>query len=220
MKTHPIDFILSGIFLSLICLLSLFMTALYVVPHTQSLLKDYHILADLISFLLFYGLISGVLTRLLVKIYPLKPGEYTMEDHYFTYWKLLTMIQSFAEFCLHPITPMVARPLVSRLFGAKLGHDIALAGVIECPYHVIIGNNTLIGYNSAISPNVSINNKIIIGKIKIGKNVTIGVNSIVLPNVEIGDGAQVAIGSVVVPGTRIPPGETWKGNPARPWQHL
>ena len=217
MKTHPIDFILSGIFLSLICSISLFMTAWGIVPYTRPLLQDYHTLADLIFFLLFYGLISGFITRLLIKIYPLKPGEYTMDDHHFTYWKLLTMIQSFAEFCLHPITPMIARPLVSRLFGAKLGHDVALAGVIECPYLVTVGDNTILGYNSAISPNVSLNNKIIFGKIKIGHNVTIGVNSIILPDVEIGDGAQVGIGSVVVPGTKIPPGETWKGNPARPW---
>jgi carbonic anhydrase/acetyltransferase-like protein (isoleucine patch superfamily) len=42
-------------------------------------------------------------------------------------------------------------------------------------------------------------------------------NAVVLPDVEIGDNAVVEIGSVVMPGTRIPPGERWRGNPARKW---
>lgn len=217
MKTYPIDFILSGCILSLIFVLSLLLTAWGVAPYTRIYLEDYHILADLIFFLLLYGLISGFLTRVFIKLYPLKPGEYGMEHHNFTYWKFLTMIQSFAEFFLHPITPMVARPLISKLFGAKLGHNIALGGVVECPYLVSIGDNSIIGFNSAVSPNVTLSDKIIIGQIKIGQNVTVGVHSIILPGVEIGDGAQIGIGSVVLPGTKIPAGETWKGNPARKW---
>jgi carbonic anhydrase/acetyltransferase-like protein (isoleucine patch superfamily) len=40
---------------------------------------------------------------------------------------------------------------------------------------------------------------------------------VVFPNTEIGAGAVVAGGSFVMPGTRIPAGESWRGNPARKW---
>jgi len=46
----------------------------------------------------------------------------------------------------------------------------------------------------------------------------VGANSIVLPGTELGEGAQLLGGSIVVAGTRIPAGETWRGNPARKWQ--
>jgi acetyltransferase-like isoleucine patch superfamily enzyme len=45
----------------------------------------------------------------------------------------------------------------------------------------------------------------------------VGVHSVVLPGTEIGDNATLLNGSYVVPGSKIPAGETWRGNPARKW---
>jgi acetyltransferase-like isoleucine patch superfamily enzyme len=41
------------------------------------------------------------------------------------------------------------------------------------------------------------------------------VGAIILPNVTLSQGAVVAAGSLVMPGTFIPPWEIWGGNPAR-----
>jgi acetyltransferase-like isoleucine patch superfamily enzyme len=60
--------------------------------------------------------------------------------------------------------------------------------------------------------------KIVLGRISIGAGATIGVNAVVLPGTEVGERALLVGGSILPAGTTIPPGETWRGNPARKWQ--
>lgn len=55
------------------------------------------------------------------------------------------------------------------------------------------------------------------GPVVIGKQVTVGANCVVMPNTNIGDGAVLTSGSYLMPGMTIPPGEVWRGNPARKW---
>ena len=99
-----------------------------------------------------------------------------------------------------------------------MGENVALSETIQDAFMAEIGNNTIVGCGAQIFGNYLENNKIFIGKVKIGHNVMIGVNCTIFPNTVIEDGATLSIGSVVMPGTVIPAGETWKGNPARKWQ--
>ena len=57
-------------------------------------------------------------------------------------------------------------------------------------------------------------------KIKIGKNVTIGLNSTILPGVEIGDNSVIGAGSLVLPNTKIGKNEFWAGVPAKKVKNL
>jgi acetyltransferase-like isoleucine patch superfamily enzyme len=217
MKTSGLDFLLSAVCFTLLLAASLAAVAVLVVPLTVPLLGAYHVVADLLVFLLVYGLLSGLLLALLRRAAPLRPGSHPLDDRNFTLWKLYAMIFYTARAVLLPLTHMAARPLVLKLFGARIGADVAIGGDVDTPYLTTIGEGSAIGNGSHVVGTMTVNDRIVIGPVKIGRRVTIAMNAVVLPDVEIGDNAVVEIGSVVMPGTRIPPGERWRGNPARKW---
>jgi len=217
MKTTPLDYVLSTFFFVVLLSLSLLTVIVVIAPTTRLLLGEYHVISDFFLFLFVYGLLSSLLFQILLKVIPLQEGEFSLDDKNFTYWKLYSMIFYTGRAFLLPLTLVAARPLVLKLFGARLGADVAVGGDIDSPYLTTIGDGTAVGNGSHIVGTMTVNNKIFIGTVKIGRNVTIAMNAVVLPDVEIGDDAVVEIGSVVIPGTRIPAGERWRGNPARKW---
>ncbi|HNE16611.1 MAG TPA: DapH/DapD/GlmU-related protein, partial [Rhodocyclaceae bacterium] len=114
-------------------------------------------------------------------------------------------------------TTVFTRPVVEALYGARVGADVAIGGTIDDPYQVEIGPRAVIGHNALVSGNVLYGGKLTCGKVIIGAGATIGVNSVVLPGSEIGENAVLMGGSYLMPGTKVPAGETWRGNPARKW---
>ena len=140
-----------------------------------------------------------------------------MDQPIFTYWKFLTLTYYTGKAALSPVTVLPLRPWVLRLFGARIGSDVAIDGVVDTPFLTTIGDRTLVGNGSHLAGNVTQNGALIIGRVQIGSDVTICMNAVVLPNTIIGDRAVVDIGAVVMPGSVIPAGETWRGNPARKW---
>ncbi|MBI4399753.1 acyltransferase [Candidatus Micrarchaeota archaeon] len=87
------------------------------------------------------------------------------------------------------------------LIGIKLGKNVSIGlGVmfdIFFPELIEIGDNSIIGYNSLILTHEFLIEEWRKGKVKIGKNVLIGVNVSVLPGIEIGDNATVSSASLV-----------------------
>jgi len=217
MKTSPLDYVLSTSLFVILLSLSFVSVVVLIEPLTNRLLGEYHVVADFLLFLLAYGLLSGLVVRTLAKAVPLQEGSFPLDDRNFTYWKLYSMVFYTGRALLIPWTHMAARPLVLKLFGARIGADVAIGGDIDSPYLTTIGAGTAIGNGSHVVGTMTVNDKIFIGRVRIGSNVTIAMNAVVLPDVEIGDNAVVEIGSVVMPGTRIPAGERWRGNPARKW---
>ena len=65
------------------------------------------------------------------------------------------------------------------------------------PELIEIGDNTIIGYNSTILAHEYMVKEWGKGKVKIGRDVTIGANVTVLPGIIIGDGATVSACSLV-----------------------
>lgn len=219
METNIKDYVLCGLILTAITCVSILATFLVTSAVSWLLpLGEYQVVLGTLLFLLFYGFVSGLAIRFFVKFRPLKEGYSTMDSTTFMDWKLLIMMSNFGQKALAPFNFVFLGPLFAALYGAKMGKNIALAETMQDAYMVEIGNNTIIGCGTYVNGNYLENNKIFIGKVKIGHNVTIGMNCVVLPNTVIGDGATLSIGSVVMPGTVIPAGETWKGNPARKWQ--
>jgi serine acetyltransferase len=217
MKTSPLDFVLSGLFITAILAGALALVGLLLAPLTRAWLGDYYAIADFLLLLLSYGLLSAVVVRLMLKFRPVEPGEYTMDAPVFTYWKLLTILYRLGQGALRPFTPVFAKPLVEMLFGAKIGADVALGGTIDDPYMVSVGAGAVLGNASLVSANVITKGRITFGKVTIGAGATLGANAVVLPGCDIGDDAVVMGGAMVMAGTRIPAGETWRGNPARKW---
>jgi serine acetyltransferase len=216
MKTSYLDFLLCGVAIGAIVVGTLGLIVV-LLPLTQALALEYHVIVDLLLALLFYGLLSALLVRLLTKLRPLPSGEYALDSPVFTYWKLLTIVYRLGQDALLPFTPVFVRPLVAALFGARVGANVALGGTIDDPYLVEIGDGAVLGNASLVSGNMLNGGKFVCGPVKIGAGATVGVNSVVLPNTQVGENSTLLGGSYVLPGSNIPAGETWRGNPARKW---
>jgi acetyltransferase-like isoleucine patch superfamily enzyme len=106
-------------------------------------------------------------------------------------------------------------PFLISLMGARIGKNLVLMGKVFNPDLIETGDNVLIGDGALLSGHIVHANNLILGKIKIGHDVTIGIGSLILPDVEIGDRAIIAAHAVVKMGTRIPPDQIWGGIPAK-----
>ncbi len=215
MKTRLVDFLLAGIVIILLVALDWLLTAFLIRPLSMHSLGNYHLIADGLLFLLLYGLLSALFYRVLLRLRPLLPGDYAMEEPAFTRWKLVTVVYEFGRGALLPFTTVFARPLVAKLFGAKIGRDIALGGDLVDPYLIQVGDYAILGHNSVITAHAITSGHIMLREVRIGRGATVGVHVVVMPGVEIGEDAVVTAGSVVAMNTRIPPAELWGGIPAR-----
>lgn len=216
-KFSALDYVVSIVTMAVLGAVSILAIHYTIAPLSRSLLGDYHVIMNFFIFLLFYALLSAALIKGLLKAYPIRKGTYTFDNNMFFFWKYITMLQYTSMAFLVPLIPVALRPLKMALFGAKIGKDTAIGGYIDAPYLVTIGDASTIGLGSVVTGTVTTLERFIVGEVKIGKNVTIGMNAVIMPDVEIGDNAVVEIGSVVLPGSRIPSGERWRGNPARKW---
>ena len=217
MKTSPIDFVLSGLFITALLAAALAFVGLVASPLTRMGLGPYHVIADFLLLLLAYGVLSAVAVRALLRFKPMVAGQYSMDDPVFTYWKLLTVLYRMGQWVLSVVTPVFAKPLLEILFGAKVGASVALGGTIDDPYLVTIGDGVVLGNASLVTANVITDGSIKIAPVNIGAKATVGANAIVMPGCVIGDGSVLMSGAVLMAGTHVPSGETWRGNPARKW---
>jgi serine acetyltransferase len=217
MKTSVWDYVWSSLLITSVLAVDLALVAFGVAPLSRRWLGPYHVLADLAAAMLFYGLLSALALRAMLALRPLPRGEFDMDSGVFAYWKLLTVTYRLGQGALRPLTPIFFKPLVEVLFGAKIGADVALGGTIDDPYLVTLGDGVILGNASLVSGNVIANGKIRIGEVRIDSGATVGANAIVLPGTQIGEKALVIAGAMVIADSAIPPGETWRGNPARKW---
>lgn len=217
MKTNIWDYIGCALSFTFLIGLAAVYTVSFVAPFTSKWLGNFGAIIDFFTFLFLCGIFGGLFIRICLRLMPLKSGTFPMEDKNISYFKFLMMNYELGDAVIKPFNFVPFRPLVLKLFGAKMGKDIAIGGHIDCPFMTEVGDNAIIGNGTEVASDVLVDGKLIIGKIKIGKSATIGMNVVIMPDVEIGDGAIVEIGSVVLPGSRIPAGERWRGNPARKW---
>ena len=90
----------------------------------------------------------------------------------------------------------------------RIGNKVNIqdGSILHCLYEkstIEIGNNVSIGHN------------VIIHGAKIHDNVLIGMGAIVMDYADIGENSIIAAGSVVLQGTKVPPGSIFGGTPAK-----
>lgn len=215
MKTSPIDYVMSTLVLTLIGICSALLSRVFSLELSRPLLGGYFMLADLLIFLLVFGLLSALAARGLLRIRPLGEGLIPMDDPRFTAWKLYTVLYEFGSGALKPLTVMFLRPVVQQLFGATIGKDIALGGKLVDPHMVRIEDGAIIGEGSVVTAHAINSGALLLSRVHVGKKATVGVGAVVYPGVKIGEGAVVAANAVVRAGTIIPAGELWGGVPAK-----
>ena len=112
------------------------------------------------------------------------------------------------------LTPL--KPFYLRLIGCKIGKNVFLAGeewIID-PSVTEIGENTMIGGKTILSAHLA-EEKLIVKKIKIGKNCLIGGQSLILPGAIIEDNVVLGAKSLVTKNQILKKGKTYAGNPAK-----
>lgn len=84
---------------------------------------------------------------------------------------------------------------------------------------ITLGDDVAIGGSASIFCHYGGAGHLVIAPVTIGSRVAIGEKATVMGDVRIGDGATILAHSVLLPGTRVGPGERWGGVPARPISH-
>lgn len=111
-------------------------------------------------------------------------------------------------------TPFIV--LFHRLMGAKMGRGVQInTAVIADSCFLNVGEKTIIGGDVTLVAHVAEHDTLVVKKVKIGSNVTLGIMSIVMPGVEIGDNVMIAANAVIPKDTKIPANTIWGGIPAK-----
>lgn len=119
---------------------------------------------------------------------------------------------TFLEF----ITPTPFNLLFYRLMGMKIGEGSVINSThISDPSLIEMGKQVTLGGSVTIVAHYGQGGFLVLAPVKIGDKVTIGLRAIIMGGVEIGEGAKIMPGSVILPKTVVPPGETWGGVPAQ-----
>lgn len=173
-----------------------------------------NLILSLILFYLFFLLIAVIYYRLALMI--IGKGECTTnrEDKFESFKHELRVIIDVLVIQL--ASPVILHcPDCLKLLGARIGNNFAMAGTIYNSELVEIEDNVIIGNQALVTCHIVDANRVILKRIKIGNNCTIGLRSVVMPGVEIGDNSVVAPGSIVTADTKIPPNQIWAGIPAK-----
>lgn len=164
-----------------------------------------------------YGLalmaIVGAL-RVLLRL-NLREGEYPLVSLGAVKWALAIALKApvsitFMNFIL--MTPLA--PLFYRLMGAKIGRNVHINSK-SCadPSLLEVGDRSVIGGHATIAGHSVEQGKLLLRKVRIGRDVVVGLNAVLLPGVKVGDGATIAAGVVVPKDTLIAPGTKYLGIP-------
>ncbi len=174
-------------------------------------------------FILFETFIPGLFIRLLhIRV---KEGSYdlSLSDkgffHHLLYFTLYRPSLNLVG--VIPLVPL--RLAYLKLVGLQIGKGSMVAGteLIDEPFAVTIGRNTLIGGYSMIYTHLS-HKKMVNKRVCIGDNCFIGNRSVIFPGVTIEDNVIVQPGSVVQSNQVLEMGGVYEGNPARkvPTEHV
>jgi UDP-2-acetamido-3-amino-2,3-dideoxy-glucuronate N-acetyltransferase len=103
--------------------------------------------------------------------------------------------------------------------GATIGNRVTLKSGVFIWRGVILEDDVFCGPNATFTndkmPRSRVSPEAFLSTV-VARGASIGAGAVILPGVRIGQGAMIGAGAVV---TRdVPAGETWIGNPARPWR--
>jgi hypothetical protein len=113
------------------------------------------------------------------------------------------------------LTPFAT--LFFRAMGMRMGRRPRITTeLISDPSMITLGDDVTIGGSAHVFCHYGGGGHLVIAPVIIGSRATIGQKATVMGDVTIGEGSTILAHSVVLPGTRIGPGELWGGVPARP----
>ncbi|HVX41510.1 MAG TPA: hypothetical protein VHB25_18270 [Gemmatimonadaceae bacterium] len=132
-------------------------------------------------------------------------------------WYLHNGLFYLARFTFLPfvtLTPFGV--LFLRAMGMKVGKRARITTEnFSDPCLITLGDDVVIGGSAHVFCHYGGGGHLVIAPVRIGSRATIGLKATVMGDVVVGDGATILPHSVLLPGTRVGPGERWGGVPAR-----
>lgn len=113
-------------------------------------------------------------------------------------------------FHLYPL-----KTLHVKLFGAKVGGQVVMGGMITDPSLLEVGDNTIIGGFSMVMGHSVERGRVVFHKVSIGSDCGIGLRSITLPGAVMRNGSLLGAQALLLKNQEIPEGETFGGVPAK-----
>jgi acetyltransferase-like isoleucine patch superfamily enzyme len=114
------------------------------------------------------------------------------------------------------LTPSPFSVIFYRAMKMKIGNRCQINTTqISDPCLITLGNKVTLGGSATIVAHYGQGGLLILAPVEIGDGVTIGLKATIMGGVVIGANAKVLPHSVVLPKTKIGPGEVWGGIPAR-----
>lgn len=104
-----------------------------------------------------------------------------------------------------------------RAMGMRIGRRTLInSEYFSDPQLITLGDDVVIGGSARVFAHYGGGGDLVIAPVVIGDRVTIGLGATVMGGVMVGDEATVLAHSVLLPGSRVGPGEVWGGVPAVP----
>ncbi len=155
--------------------------------------------------------------RVILKL-NLKEGEYYIGSLGAFRWMFINglyMIVSLTFMDFIQLTPFAV--LFFRLMGAKVGKNVQINSKQCFDLSLVeIGDNAVIGGYATIMCHSFERGRLILRRVKIGKNVVLGINSVVMAGCQIGEGAFITAGAILGRNKQVAPHSVYAGVPAEP----
>lgn len=143
-----------------------------------------------------------------------KPGVYPLWGVYYFRWWFASRVAGLVHIKWLQGTPVMR--FYWRLLGAKVGRDVIIsdyeAGAVDL---IEIGDYTTLGSKTTFANAEAVGANLIIGRIKIGKDVYAGSSVVFGHDCVVGDHAEIGDLTPIAPGLKIGEAEIWDGSPAR-----
>lgn len=179
-----------------------------------------------LSAVAFYALLVGVTLFFLAgmrALFPFEEGAFRFSERpWVCYrWNLhgfLCITNLFLHY-QNGLLPAPVRRWFSRLLGARVGVGggmRSMSGLIQDPFFATLGRGCVIAHDALLLPHAMTGDTLLLRRVEIGEGAVVGPRALVMPGARLGAGARVGALSLVTAGTTVPPGEVWRGIPARP----
>ena len=167
---------------------------------------------------IFYQLlISGLVIHLFNIRY--EPGvyDYSYRDKTSFKWILICVLYTPVRKILEIFPMGFMKNVYYRLLGMKIGDNTLVGGTVMDPCLTEIGDNCTMGLYVVIYGHIHVyeDEKLILGRTKIGNNCVIGAGAIIMPGAVLEDNVTLAAGALVTKGQVLEKGKMYGGIPAK-----
>jgi len=167
--------------------------------------------------------VAGLTLLIVVPIYnwvlptrvtPFKGGYYSL---YAVPWFLHNGLFYLVRYTFLPFVTLTPFGIwFLKAMGMKIGrHAFVNTEYISDPQLLTLGEDAALGGSVRIFAHYGGGGNFVVAPVVIERRATIGLGATVMGDVQVGEGATVLPHSVLLPGSRVGPGETWGGVPAR-----